>query len=44
MFPGYVLIHMIMNDDTWYVVQKHQRRDRFRRTGIQAGAAQQRMK
>ena len=19
MFPGYVLIHMIMNDDTWYV-------------------------
>ena len=19
-FPGYVLIHMIMNDDTWYVV------------------------
>ena len=22
MFPGYVLIHMIMNDDTWYVVRK----------------------
>ena len=21
MFPGYVLIHMIMNDDTWYVVR-----------------------
>ena len=20
MFPGYVMIHMIMNDDTWYVV------------------------
>jgi len=20
MFPGYVLIHMVMNDDTWYVV------------------------
>ena len=20
LFPGYVLIHMIMNDDTWYVV------------------------
>ncbi len=20
-FPGYVLIHMIMNDDTWYVVR-----------------------
>lgn len=21
MFPGYVLIHMILNDDTWYVVR-----------------------
>lgn len=21
MFPGYVLIHMIMNEDTWYVVR-----------------------
>ncbi|MDD3363254.1 MAG: transcription termination/antitermination protein NusG [Hespellia sp.] len=21
MYPGYVLIHMIMNDDTWYVVR-----------------------
>lgn len=21
MFPGYVLVHMIMNDDTWYVVR-----------------------
>ena len=21
MFPGYVLIHMIMTDDTWYVVR-----------------------
>ena len=21
MFPGYVIIHMIMNDDTWYVVR-----------------------
>ena len=20
MFPGYVLINMVMNDDTWYVV------------------------
>ena len=20
-FPGYVLIHMVMNDDTWYVVR-----------------------
>ena len=39
MFPGYVLIHMIMNDDTWYVVTEHQRCDRICRTGIQAGAA-----
>ena len=21
MFPGYVLIHMVMNDDTWYIVR-----------------------
>ena len=21
LFPGYVLVHMIMNDDTWYVVR-----------------------
>ena len=21
LFPGYVLLHMIMNDDTWYVVR-----------------------
>ena len=21
MFPGYVMVHMIMNDDTWYVVR-----------------------
>ena len=21
MFPGYVLLHMVMNDDTWYVVR-----------------------
>ena len=21
MFPGYVLIHMVMNDDTWYVIR-----------------------
>ena len=21
MFPGYVLVHMIMNEDTWYVVR-----------------------
>ncbi len=33
MFPGYVLIHMIMNDDTWYVVQKYQRRNWICRSG-----------
>ena len=21
MFPGYVLLNMVMNDDTWYVVR-----------------------
>ena len=26
MFPGYVLIHMIMNDDTWYVVRNSDKR------------------
>ena len=30
MFPGYVLINMVMNDDTWYVV---------RWTGIQTSSA-----
>ena len=39
MFPGYVLIHMIMNDDTWYVVQQYQRCDRICRSGIQTGSA-----
>ena len=34
-FPGYVLIHMIMNDDL-VCGQKHQRSDRFCRTGKQA--------
>ena len=38
MFPGYVLINMVMNDDTWYVVHD-QRRDRVCRTGKQTGAA-----
>ena len=38
MFPGYVMIHMIMNDDTWYVV-RNTRGYRFCRTWIQAGTA-----
>ena len=29
MFPGYVLIHMIMNDDTWYVVRNTRGVTRF---------------
>ena len=31
LFPGYVLLNMIMNDDTWC--------DRLCRTGIQTGSA-----
>ena len=27
MFPGYVLINMVMNDDTWYVVRNTRRRN-----------------
>ena len=26
MFPGYVLINMVMNDDTWYVVRNTDRK------------------
>jgi len=33
MFPGYVLINMVMNDDTWYVV-----RNTRGVTGVEAGA------
>ena len=32
LFPGYVLINMVMNDDTWYVVRK--RRYGICRSGI----------
>ena len=39
MFPGYVLIHMIMNDDTWVRCTEHQRCDRIRWTGEQACSA-----
>ena len=34
-FPGYVLVEMIMSDDSWYVVQ-NTGRDGFRRVGQQA--------
>ena len=39
MFPGYVLINMVMNDDTWYVVRNTRGVNRVRRSGVEAGAA-----
>ena len=39
MFPGYVLLNMVMNDDTWYVVRNTRGVTRIRRTGIQTGSA-----
>jgi len=40
MFPGYVLINMVMNDDTWYVVRstQHPRSDRVCWSGLQTGS------
>ncbi len=26
-FPGYILVQMILDDESWYAVQKHARRD-----------------
>ena len=37
MFPGYVLLNMVMNDDTWYVVRNTRGVTGFVVTGIQAG-------
>ena len=37
MFPGYVLINMVMNDDTWYVV-RNTRGNRIRGSGKQTGS------
>ena len=37
MFPGYVLINMVMNDDTWYVVRP--RCNRICWSGFQAGSS-----
>ena len=37
MFPGYVLIHMIMNDDTWYVVRNTRGVTGFVGTGLEPG-------
>ena len=39
LFPGYVMIHMIMNDDTWYVVRNTRGVTRFCRTGIESGSS-----
>src|SRR5699024_8841636 len=33
MIPGYVMIHMIMNDDTWYVVRNTRGATGFVRPG-----------
>ena len=38
MFPGYVLIHMVMNDDTWYVVRNTRGVTGFVGPRIQAGS------
>ena len=38
MFPGYVMIHMVMNDDM-VCSQKYSRSDRLCRTGIKTGSA-----
>ena len=39
MFPGYVLLNMVMNDDTWYVVRNTTGCYRLCRSGIQTGSA-----
>lgn len=39
LFPGYVLLNMIMNDDTWYVVRNTRRCYRLCWTWIQASSA-----
>ena len=34
-FPGYVIVEMILTDDSWYVVTKYSRSYRFCRFGFQ---------
>lgn len=34
-FPGYVLLKMVLTDDTWHLIQQHPRRDRVRGRGQQ---------
>ena len=38
-YPGYVFIKMVMNDNTWYIVRKHPRLHRLCGPGFQAGTA-----
>lgn len=33
LLPGYVLVNMVVNDDTWGVAPQYPRRDRFCRPG-----------
>ena len=39
MFPGYVMIHMVMNDDTWYVVRNTRGVTGFVGPGSKTGSA-----
>ena len=38
LLPGYVLVKMLMTNETWYIVPQHARRDGLRRRGQQAHA------
>ena len=38
-FPGYILVQMELDDESWYVVRNTPGRDRFRRLAGQAGPA-----
>ena len=42
MFPGYVLINMVMNDDTWYVVRNTRGVTGFCWSGLQTGSSDRR--
>ena len=42
MFPGYVLINMVMNDDTWYVVRNTRGVTGFVGAGLQTGSSDRR--
>ena len=38
-FPGYLLVRMYLDDDSWYVVREYSGRDRVRGLGSQADPA-----